>query len=672
MTIDLNTAEVYDVETFPNVFTLSVEKLMTDEKYVFEISEFRDDRRELLYWLEQKRRYQTLMIGFFSLAFDYPIIHYIYTHPNCTVAEIYQKAMDIILGDRFGNMIWQDQRLAPQLDVFKIHHFDNKAKTTSLKALQFNMRSETVVDMPVEVGTHLNNNQVRGLLIPYNAHDVSETKKFAHISMNAIKFRIGLLDTLRGDVLNFSDVKIGAETLIQRIGEDVCYDRSSGRRQPRQTVRSRIALKDIIFPYIKFNNPEFARVLEWMKQQVLTPEDLDDPDAVVRTKGVFKGVTALVGGLHFHFGTGGVHASVPPQRFVATDEWLLRDIDVASLYPSIANVNNLSPAHLGEAYTREYKKLPIERKEWQKKKGKKCIEANTLKLASNGPWGQSNNPFTVFFDSQYAMTIPINGQLMLCMLAEWLITIPTIQLIQANTDGITYRIHRDYEPQAAAICKQWEAYTCLVLEDVNYRRMWIRDVNNYIAEDMGGKLKQKGAYWHPDPLNYNESINEAQPSAWHKDLSNLVSIRAAVAYMVHGIPIDQFIRAHTDPFDFMCRVKVGKETKLMLGSRELQKTTRYYIARNGETMLKIAPPTGRPGAFKKANKITDAEYHRVMAETNWQWDARVCTKNKSKYEQRETNVQAGRKIAECNRASDFRFDNIDFSYYIDEATKLII
>ncbi len=260
----------------------------------------------------------------------------------------------------------------------------------------------------------------------------------------------------------------------------------------RQTVRTSIPLNDIIFPYVKFNHPEFARVLTWMKQQVLTPEDLDDPDALVKTKGVFKEISANVGGIDFVFGTGGMHASVKPQRITATDEWLI-NVDVKGFYPALAG-NRLAPEHLGEAYTREYAKLGPEREEWQKKKGKKCIEANALKLASNGPWGQSNNPYTIFFDSKYAMTIPINGQLLLCMLAEWLLVVPTIQLIQANTDGITYRIHRDFEPQAAAICKQWEAYTLLTLEYADYKGMWIRDVNNYIAQNMKGELKTKKAH----------------------------------------------------------------------------------------------------------------------------------------------------------------------------------
>lgn len=692
MAIDLTDAVVYDEEIFPNVFTLSAESLNRPDRRTWEISEFTDDRRDLLAWLEYVRSRQIPMFGFFSLNFDYPLLHYFMLHPNATPYDLYQKAQEIMSATNRGfnsHMIWERDRIAPQIDLFKMMHFDNKAKTTSLKALEINMRSPRVSDMPVEVGSVLTNDQIKRLLIPYNCDDVSETKRFAHFCRKAIDFRIGMMETIKGDVMNFSDAKIGEALLEQRIGKEITHAKvwvptafdggmidgqGSGywKTEKRQTIRNTIRINDIIFPYIRFNNAEFNRVLSWLRSQILTPADLDDPDAPAQTKGVFTGVVAHVGGVEFKFGTGGMHASVQPQRIIANDEWLIRDIDVAGYYPNAAIVNRLAPAHLGEHYVREYSKLPIERKEWQKKKGKKSVEANGLKLSANGVYGKSNSPYSIFYDPQYTLSVTINCQLMLCMLAEWLVEIPTLRIIQANTDGITYYIHRDYEPQAAAVCKQWEQYTCLELESANYNRMWIRDVNNYVAENMKGELKQKGAYWHPDPLNYGDSISEQQPPAWHKDLGNCISIRAAVAAMVYGVDPATYIRLHTDKFDFMLRAKVGRTAKLMLGNREIQRTTRYYVSTDGEALVKVEPPTGPIGKPKKANGVSMAQYESVMRANGWQWDATVCTKNKSLYKNRETQFEAGWKVTECNDASSFRFDNINYEYYVREARKLII
>lgn len=683
--LNLTDAIVYDIETFPNVLTLNMEQLNGDLNVTWEISHFRDDRRELMQWFDWLARTQTPMIGFNNLFFDYPVIHFIFNNPQATVEQIYEKAMSLInSNDRFGQMVWADQRFAPQIDLFKIHHFDNMAKSTSLKALQINMRSPSVVDMPIEVGTVLTEQQTNGDLIPYNIHDVEETKRFAHFSMGAMEFRLSLVEQFGVDVMNWSDTKIGTKMMEDKIGKELCFEwktrvwgdgASKDYRAKRQTPRTRIALNDIIFPYVRFDNPEFQRVHEYLKAQVLTSQEIQTfsgSTSKIQTKGVFTNLKASVGGIDFHFGTGGIHGSVSSQKIIATDEWLIRDIDVASLYPSIAIVNNLAPEHLGERFTQVYKELPIERKRWQKEKGKKCVEANTLKLASNGVYGNSNNPYSVFYDPQFTLTITINGQLMLCMLAERLMTVPTLQIIQINTDGISYIIHRDHEPTAAKLCKEWEELTALVLEDVNYSRMFIRDVNNYIAEDMDGNLKLKGAYWSPDSLDYHESVSASQPPAWHKDLGNVVSIRAALAYMVHGVDPEQFIRLTTNPYDFMCRIKTKRSDSLSWGGEPVQKTTRYYISTDGRDLIKTAPPSGPEGAFKRAAKVTEGEYLRIMTETGGQWDERVCTKNKSTYQSRQTAIQAGHKVTICNDVKDFNFSTINYDWYINEARKLII
>lgn len=186
------------------------------------------------------------------------------------------------------------------------------------------------------------------------------------------------------------------------------------------------------------------------------------------------------------------------------------------------------------------------------------------------------------------------------------------------------------------------------------------------------KLKLKGAYWYPDPLDYVGNISEA--GVWHKDFNPTVVTRAAVAAMVHGIPPEQFIRAHTDPFDFMCRVKVDRSSRLMLDDQQIQSTSRYYVAQRGGSLLKISPPPAeaRIGAFKRKNGVTQAAYVAAMEQCGWQWNADVCTGNKSVYEDRRTGIEAGWKVAECNDASSFRFDNVNYEYYIAEAKKLII
>lgn len=672
--MNLDSAIVYDIETLPNVFTMNVMGLNDSTDMTFEISaptdgQGRDDRAALYAWFDYWSVNQIPMLGFNNLGFDYPVLHYINGSSSIHVYDIYDYAMSIIKSNnRFGHQIWESDRFAPQIDLFKIHHLDNPAKATSLKALQVNMRSESVMEMPIAFDTPLTRQQIDQYLIPYNKHDVSETKKFAHFSMDAINFRLGLLETIKGDVLNYNDTKIGAKLLEQRLGEELCYDRSSGSRRPRQSPRSHIRLNDIIFPYVEFRSAEFNRILSWMRTQTLSE---DEVTGKIKTKGTFTGVTATVGGMEFCFGTGGIHGSVSAQKIVATPDELIIDIDVASLYPNIAIQNGLYPEHLGQRFVVEYARLPKERKEWQSRKGKKCTEANSMKLASNGCYGNSNNPYSVFYDPAFTMSVTINGQLLLCMLAEWLLTVPTVQLIQINTDGISYRIHPSQRKHAEIVRAVWERRTRLVLEEAEYSRMWIRDVNNYVAESKDGSLKTKGAYWFP--RKFPEDIANAQPPAWHKDFSNIVSTMAAVEHMVNGTDLERFIYGCSDPFLFMCRAKVDRSSKLMIGDQEVQRICRYYVAHNGGEMKKVSPPVGTPGEFKRKNGISDYEWHTVMQEIGpGRWDERVHTKNKSKYETREMSIESGFKVADCSVASDFDFENVNYDWYVEKARKLVI
>lgn len=658
--IDLQSAIVYDIETLKNCFTLSFIGLHTDQEVTFEISEYRDDRVALLAWFEHWHQHQTPMIGFNNLAFDYPVIHFIRSTPDCSVTEIYECAQERIHDNTNFGMIWASDRFAPQIDLYKIWHFENPNKRTSLKALQFAMRSESVMEMPLPFDQPLSSDQIHDVLIPYNLHDIRETKKFALISLDAIKFRAEITDDLvKGDVVNWNDVKIGAKLVEQRLGDSLCYSWETGRKRPRQTIRSEMRINDIIFPHVEFRNAEFNRVLSWMRDQTLHADVITEK---IKTKGVFTGVQAHVGGIDFVFGTGGMHASVEKQVFAADSEWAIVDIDVAGMYPANMIANRLYPEHLGEKFVDVFSEIPVERAKY--KKG--TPRNRGFKLAGNGTFGNTNNVHSVFLDPQVTMATTINGQLLICMLAEWLLTVDTLQLIQANTDGITYRVHRSRLEHAKIIRNIWERHTRLVLEEVQYSRMWIKNVNNYIAEPVNGKLKQKGLLWYP--RNFPDDITNE--NAWHKDFSAQIVIMAAVAHMVEGVDIERYIDAHKNKFDFLCRAKCDRSSELWIGDQKQQRILRYFISHNGAPLRKVSPPTGEPGTFKRKSGISDLEWSRRPV--SGEWSESVHTKNRSKYIIRETNIESGFLVTECNLASKFDWSTLNYGWYVEQARKLVI
>lgn len=653
---------VYDIETFKNCFTAAFIHARSGTRRLFEISDRTNDIALLCEFLTMLRDAGCRMVGYNNVNFDYPVIHYIYNNQlGMTYDYIYQKGQDIITSDdRWGHIIWDSDMIVPQIDLFKIHHFDNVARSTSLKMLEFNMRSESIEDLPYDPHTALTPDQIPNL-VEYNWADVEETLKFYAESIDRIEFREELSAKYNRNFMNHNDTKIGKDYFImelERLMPGSCYDRSSGVKAPRQTWRDVIDLGQVILPYVSFERPEFQRILNWFRTQVIKG-----------TKGVFNDVSAELDGFSYDFGLGGIHGSVESTTVRSDDQYEIWDWDVASYYPNLAIANRLYPEHLSENFCTIYEDVYKQRK--QHKKG--TAENAMLKLALNGVYGDSNNKYSPFYDPAYTMSITINGQLLLCMLAEQLIKTPGLTMVQINTDGLTVKCPKVYIEHMKTVCKWWENLTRLELESAVYERMHIRDVNNYVAVYQDGKVKRKGAYEYE--------------LDWHQNFSQLVVPKAAEAYLLHGTPVDQFIRNHRDPHDFMLRTKIPRSDQLMFNQTQpLQRITRYYVSTDGGSLTKVAPPKAgcTVGQWKRANGLTDHFYNNVINELQaggphngdvdilgLPWDERINTKNKSKYEIRITGIAVGKVVSVCNDMQDFTWDNVDFDYYIEQTMKLI-
>ena len=62
-------------------------------------------------------------------------------------------------------------------------------------------------------------------------------------------------------------------------------------------------------------------------------------------------------GIKFDFGLGGSHGCIKSGIYESDDEYVIYDLDVSSLYPSIAKSLTLYPAHLGPEFTKLYSKF---------------------------------------------------------------------------------------------------------------------------------------------------------------------------------------------------------------------------------------------------------------------------------------------------------------------------
>jgi len=602
---------VYDIETYPNVFTLAVEHADAPLRWLFEISDRRNDSSEIcqfIYWLKDTN---ARMVGFNNLGFDYPVLHMLVRMGRATPYQIYDKAMVLIKGskdEKFANQIFPSDRIVQQIDLFKIYHFDNKARATSLKSLEFNMRSDSIQDLPFAVGSSLDSDQI-DVLRQYNQHDVAQTKAFYQQAQEKVAFREELMQKYPGkDWINFNDTKIGKEYFIMELEKAFvpCYEYGPEGRKPRQTLRPVIHLRDCILPWISFKRPEFARMLDWFKQQSIT-----------ETVGVFKNLKATVNGFDFVFGLGGIHGSMESVVVESDDEFAIIDLDVTSYYPNLAIVNGFHPEHLGKQFCVIYQYLFEQRKQYPKKSAENAM----LKLALNGVYGDSNSEHSVFYDPQFTMSITLNGQLLLCLLAEALFEIEGIQLVQINTDGLTVRIPRSEKPRLDFASFMWQEQTGLQLEEAFYKTMFVRDVNNYIGLFGDGTTKRKGAYeWKAD---------------WHQNAGAMVVPRVAEKVLVENAPIRETVESWPDRMDFMLRTKVPRISYLQWGAGRVQNVTRYYIAKGGHPLTKWMPP--------------------LKGKTEW----------------RKIGVESGWNVQVCNDIADATLP-IDYDYYVERVEKLCL
>ncbi len=723
--MDLTKLYIYDIETYKEVFTFSITRSDGKHKRTFECSKFINEIEGIFKCLDYLHQNDCYLVGFNSQNFDWPVVQELVTNRESLpvtgkgiaslVFKLAQKQIDSFKDAQFGHTIKYEDQYIKQIDLFKVHHFDNRARMTSLKLIEFNLRMENLVDLPYGIESTLTRQMIDEIK-SYNEHDVEATRLFFNESKSQVDFRFQLTEKYNKSFLNHNDGKIGKDYFQMKLEESgvKLYAIKDGKRVMKQTKRNNIKITDCLFNYYDFKRPEFIAVKDWFATQTITetkgvfsdveehslgelakyaelqvkkkkfktkPTDSElsvfkkehplgwveeeelkateyafdsegnhimeyvldsdgSPDLSKKPKKkrvakksywgcwrVADCLNVLAGGLKIDFGVGGIHASLEGKTARETSKYLIRDADVSSMYPNIAIANRIYPLHLGEGFCDIYQDVYEQRKSYPKGSAENAM----LKLALNSVYGDSNNKFSVFYDPMYTMSITINGQLSLLLLAEKLLEIEGLKLIQLNTDGITVAILRDTEEQYNKVCEDWQKQVGLDLEYADYSKMIIRDVNNYIAVYTNGKLKRKGAYQY-------------EGLGWHQNQGGLVIPMAAEAQMMTGVPVRDFIAEHikdpTNKWDFMLRTKVPRSSRLVMvmddGSEvQQQNVCRYYISTTGGKLVKIMPPLEG-----------DTEERRLSIDSAW-------------------------KVRTCNEMVDTLVD-IDVEYYAVEAEKLLV
>ena len=567
---------VMDYETLCSCFIAVFEGVKSEEQIIFTIHESKNEILELVTFLERNIAYDEWHVSFNGIGFDSQITEHILRNKEQlleqsgdTIARfIYRKAQDVINRSNNGEF----QEYSPrdlsirQLDVFKLNHWDNNAKRSSLKWIQYTMDWHNIIDMPIHHTTEVTTEQIPEI-IRYCINDVKSTKQIMFLCKDQIDLRRQLTDEYGIDLYSASEPRISKELFLLFLSKQTGIKKYELRQM--RTNRLKITVRDIILPYIEFKTATFQNLLKKFQDVVIYPGE---------TKGGFK-YSVRYKGVQTDFGLGGVHGARSTKVYEANQEMIIMTSDVTSFYPNLAIRNKWAPAHLPkEEFCNLYEWFFEERKKIPKKDPKNYV----YKIILNSTYGLSNDENSFLYDPEFTMRITINGQLSLTMLYEMICEeIPNALPLMQNTDGLETMIPKQYEDKYMEICRRWEKITNLQLEHDKYSKIILGDVNNYIAITEDGKSKCKGRF-------------EFANLAMHKNKSFLVIPKAIHAYFVDGIKPEDFIKSITNIFDFCGGVKIKGdwnfyEHKVVSGEyliEKVQHTIRYFISKTGSKVIK--------------------------------------------------------------------------------------
>jgi len=632
--INYDNTVVYDIETMQELFVV-VCMFPGKSPKKFEVSKFRNELDKFVRFTEKYSDFY--WVGYNNLRFDAQVVEWVLrNYENWhelsgleICAKIAQKAQDVIHDANFDVFPeYREHELSlKQIDLFKIHHYDNKNRRVSLKRLEFEMDLENIEEMPIHHSrTNLTKDEVMQS-IEYCYNDVDATYEFLKVTMgdtdhplykgnNQIELREDIHEEFGIPCLNYSDSKIGDEM----IKKYYCQEKGIEYKElPKKGFfRKTIEVKKCIAHYVQFETPQLKEFLARIKKSKMGMNDefVEEIDFYNNK---------------YTFAKGGLHSVNKPEIFEADDEYEIIDWDVSSYYPAIIINNKQYPGHLGKEFLSGYKAMfekRLELKPLAKKDKKIKGIVGALKLAVNSVYGKSSDMQNWIYDRQLTMFTTITGELSLMMLIEKY-ELNGIHVISANTDGVTIMIKKSLIDKMHEINEWWCELTQYELERTDYSKIIFSTVNDYLAIKTDGEIKKKGDFLTDFELHKNKSARVV-PIALEK-------------YFVEGIPVQETILNHSNIYDFCLRQKASRDfhyegiNPSTNETKVYNKLVRYYVSTEGEKLLKVKNPE--------------------------------CTTNAPNVSQ----VEAGEWLVTiCNYLpKSTKIDNIDYRYYIDKAESMV-
>jgi hypothetical protein len=249
----------HDIEVFPNYSLFAFENKETEEIVTIEIHD--RDNGDLAQFLSTKIDDKSIgLIGYNCLGYDGQVIEFILKNPGCTVEQI-KSFNDEIFKSRDFPPYRVEKLSYSYLDLMLINNYGPRsAKSTSLKQLSFFFRNKSVRDSPSDFQKPLKDSEKEDV-VKYCIKDIADTKAIYQVTIPLIELRarLGALEGL--SLINSPEPKLAKQyfwNVIHKLTGDPLEDIKN-----RRTYRKEIAVKDIIFDYVKFTTKEFNQIKQF-------------------------------------------------------------------------------------------------------------------------------------------------------------------------------------------------------------------------------------------------------------------------------------------------------------------------------------------------------------------------------------------------------------------------
>ena len=589
---------IVDIEVYPNCYFCGVKDYKNNKIYTFEISEWKDERKE---FYNVFSKYDGYLVSFNGVHYDNVVNSFLLKEwdklKNLPVKELNQKLKwfsDKVIQDDFETIKWYKWYKTKWIDVDLYLYWSKmlrQSKQLSLKALAVQLNWDEIQELPYSPETFLTKEQFEEVKRYNLRNDLGITEMLFKKMKEDIELRHYIQKEYGLECWSMDAPKIASEYLLEYYCQKIYTSENGDYESFKKQIRTNKYIPQIwtikdYLPEVNFKTSFFKQIYEKVRNTKSNETFLEKIPFFQENHAVMLSVSQ-----------GGIHSENNNQIYEENDNYYLIDADVAGLYPTLFRKYKFLRKEL-HIVLDKYVEM-IDDRTTAKRNGEKKKD-NFLKLCNNAFSGLVDSEVTWMYSPEHILALRVFGQMIQLRFMEELNEVG-IDILFTNTDGTLVRCPKNkiqqYHEIALSISKEfqieWEF--CLL------KNIYFSNTNNYISviykEYMmddnlkeinvktKGKTKRKGAYFK---LTRDEEGKSEIPLG--DSVNENIICRALTAYFVNGVDIAEYM---TNPekygnhiYDYCLSKKINKGYTVWHNQIQVQNLNRYYFSKNAPYLYK--------------------------------------------------------------------------------------